>query len=1101
MPTDFCYIRTFDELVLAYEAIMTRAYEPLLIALDAETYQAVSIAQPYSFTDPYTHKVKLIQLRLPDGIPYLIDVQFLQDLSEARELIIELLTIPNATYLGWNLKFDLKMIYGTLGVWLPKVYDLMTAAYLIGYATGISAYRSRGMGLKDALRDYLGIRMDKTEQVSVWSGELTSEQLTYAAGDVLHLHDLHALLHTALVEDYQCPQTLQLEQDILPFIAEIEYHGIGFDLELYEFIQTCAKRQLPKLAEKLGLYFKVPMQQDMDPVTLAYINVPLINWASQPQVLSLFRSHGIELDDLEFETVSAAAKSHEILQTFLDYKAIDKQISTPLGKWVHPLTGRIHGEIDQNGAATGRFTAQDPNLQQVPRVDIEIPTDLVDPDKHARFFDKDRNVYLVNYRYCFIPKPGNILYASDYSAQELGIMAVASMDQNMIDVLNREEKIKVVKDGVEVEVSNPEADLHSINCERAFGIPKEKSREPHPTIPGKSWRDLAKAVSFGACIAAGERVATDRGLLPIEEVQVGDHVMTDTGRQPVTAVMDNGAKPVMTLQLQGGYQLTCTPDHRIRVIDPSGAYLWKAARDITDEDYVALKSGTWAEGSEKLWHQPAGPYEVVTSYKHLPMPTEWTPELARFLGYFVSEGSMEQASYGVVYSQVLGPICDDMLYVAKKLWGDRVKTAEVIPTEGQPQKRISIHSKDLSLWLQGQGLNVLNPDKLIPESVFRAPVWAQIEFIRALFAGDGSLKAGAAITYASKSERLVRETQRLLLNLGVVTSIAPETRRNYPGQVYWALNVIDVYNAIEVFGDFKLTGKEVTHDRQIGNEAIPYQLDCLRQVYPHLRGRIEKYDPRPGRQSKRLVKEKIYECLRHNSPVRLNEERLGLIVKETHLAGMPAYEHLKRLYGMRLTYRKVIKTSAGQARVYDLSVANEHCFTANGVVVHNCYGQSPQGFANTWNIAKEEAEKIVKSILSAMPTLNKWLSRTGKEGDQTRLSRFGLDRLRFLNDSRHGDRGAIKRAAYNTPIQGVGSQMIKHAILFLGTETRRLRQEGIEAFMLYPVHDELLAEAPAEHAEFFREVIKTQMNASSHIFLKGIVPDRASCSYGDHWQK
>src|SRR5205823_14328616 len=54
-------------------------------------------------------------------------------------------------------------------------------------------------GLKDLCRDLLGIELSKQQQTSDWgASELTSEQLAYAASDVLHLHALWDRLEALL---------------------------------------------------------------------------------------------------------------------------------------------------------------------------------------------------------------------------------------------------------------------------------------------------------------------------------------------------------------------------------------------------------------------------------------------------------------------------------------------------------------------------------------------------------------------------------------------------------------------------------------------------------------------------------------------------------------------------------------------------------------------------------------------------------------------------------------------------------------------------------------------------------------------------------------
>lgn len=76
--------------------------------------------------------------------------------------------------------------------------------------------------------------------------------------------------------------------------------------------------------------------------------------------------------------------------------------------WVNPKTGRIHCHFNAYGAATGRFSSSEPNLQQIPSHNHEL-------------------------RLLFKAKDGNILIGSDFSQQEPRVLSQFSQDENMIN--------------------------------------------------------------------------------------------------------------------------------------------------------------------------------------------------------------------------------------------------------------------------------------------------------------------------------------------------------------------------------------------------------------------------------------------------------------------------------------------------------------------------------------------------------------------------------------------------------------------------------------------------------------------------------------------
>jgi ribonuclease D len=92
-------------------------------------------------------------------------------------------------------RFDLGMIANALGVMPEPVYCTRTASRLV------RTYTDKH-GLKDLVRELLGIDMSKQQQLSDWGAEALSDaQLAYAASDVLHLHALKDKLDAMLARE------------------------------------------------------------------------------------------------------------------------------------------------------------------------------------------------------------------------------------------------------------------------------------------------------------------------------------------------------------------------------------------------------------------------------------------------------------------------------------------------------------------------------------------------------------------------------------------------------------------------------------------------------------------------------------------------------------------------------------------------------------------------------------------------------------------------------------------------------------------------------------------------------------------------------------
>ncbi len=106
------------------------------------------------------------------------------------------------------------------------------------------------------------------------------------------------------------------------------------------------------------------------------------------------------------------------MRKVLEYRQLTKLKGTyvdALPALIDPATGRIHTSFNQTGAATGRLSSSNPNLQNIP-----IKTEL------------GREI-----RAAFIPREGWKLVVADYSQIELRLLAHMSQDPVLIDAFRR----------------------------------------------------------------------------------------------------------------------------------------------------------------------------------------------------------------------------------------------------------------------------------------------------------------------------------------------------------------------------------------------------------------------------------------------------------------------------------------------------------------------------------------------------------------------------------------------------------------------------------------------------------------------------------------
>jgi ribonuclease D len=147
--------------------------------------------------NPHRDRLCLVQLSSGDGHAHL--VQLVPVALGGRGFdcpnLARLLADPAVVKLMHFARFDVAVLQASLGITVAPVRCTKIAARLTRTFTDRH-------GLRDLCKELLGIELSKQQQTSDWGApELSSEQLAYAASDVLHLHALWAKLDALLVRE------------------------------------------------------------------------------------------------------------------------------------------------------------------------------------------------------------------------------------------------------------------------------------------------------------------------------------------------------------------------------------------------------------------------------------------------------------------------------------------------------------------------------------------------------------------------------------------------------------------------------------------------------------------------------------------------------------------------------------------------------------------------------------------------------------------------------------------------------------------------------------------------------------------------------------
>ena len=176
-----------------------------VVAIDTETLGL----------NPFRDRLCLAQLSSGDGVCHA--VQFAAE-SYAAPNLKKMLADPNVTKLFHFARFDVAMFRRYLNVECKPVYCTKIASKLV------RTYTDKH-GLKDLVRELLGVELSKEQQSSDWGAkELTEKQLSYAANDVAHLHQLKTVLDAMLAREGRTGLA-QACFDFLPTRAALDLAG------------------------------------------------------------------------------------------------------------------------------------------------------------------------------------------------------------------------------------------------------------------------------------------------------------------------------------------------------------------------------------------------------------------------------------------------------------------------------------------------------------------------------------------------------------------------------------------------------------------------------------------------------------------------------------------------------------------------------------------------------------------------------------------------------------------------------------------------------------------------------------------------------------
>lgn len=495
-----------------------------IFALDLETYRTDGldeVGRPIKRTShQYEGMVRTIQigyspLEFKDK-QYVVDVLALSSKLSMKDIGLWLKPIlETATIIGQNLKYEYQFMYVLFGIELKKMRDCMLVSQVL--LAGDKLKHRLSSLYKEFLHygwfsDFTGMDFAQYEvfkdelQKSNWLGELSDDQIRYAADDVrivFYLYQAQMDRLNEFVDKYEVSnnksQTITnvilLECDLIPVYAMMELRGIQFDTNHHKQVVNFLEENRDIAEKQVGKFFSRKVKKtnglkgkDKE-IFIVDEPINIGSWQQKKEALKPFmpaqwyESRG----GTDEATLELYKNNHPSIPYILDYG----KANSKLNKYGNNMfqycdhKGRMHPNwfqigSDEGSIDTGRSSCTKPPMQTI-------------PNNEANLFGKTDSEL---FRAGFIAKPGYKLIDADYSQEEPRLTA---------EIFDEESMIKEFQ-------CNEDVDVHSMTAKIMFNLdylPDQKSHE----------RKVGKQLNLGLGYGMGAKKLASKLEISVDEAK------------------------------------------------------------------------------------------------------------------------------------------------------------------------------------------------------------------------------------------------------------------------------------------------------------------------------------------------------------------------------------------------------------------------------------------------------------------------------------------------------------------------------------------------------------------------------------------------------
>ena len=378
-------------------------------------------------------------------------------IDEAMAELKPLLEDPNLPKVAHNANYDMTVLENC-GIEVQNVvFDTMIAAFLAG---------RKALGLKALALDYLNREMTPlTDLIGSGRKQVTMAQVPiekaapYACADADYTWRLRNLLEEDLKDRTVLELFDDVEMPLVPVLVRMQMNGVALDVGLLNQMSGDLAQEMARIETEIynlvGHRFNISSSQQLGDVLFKELRLPATKRTKTGYSTDASSLEGLKALINEGNTEGVNPAALQVLDLVLEYRQNAKIKSTYLDSLpdlVNHKTGRVHTSYNQTGAATGRVSSNDPNVQNIP-----VRTELGRKVRRA-FTVADVSSWT--------------LLGADYSQIELRVLAHLSKDKGLIDAFLKREDIHAATASqmFEVDINEVTSEMRRIAKILNFGV-------------------------------------------------------------------------------------------------------------------------------------------------------------------------------------------------------------------------------------------------------------------------------------------------------------------------------------------------------------------------------------------------------------------------------------------------------------------------------------------------------------------------------------------------------------------------------------------------------------------------------------------------------